>query len=1124
MNEKEKELKGKASEEKAEDKGMHSSVEDILKERMRLEEERQKLDAMIKEKYQRNVAIMFTDIKGSTKYFETYGDIEGRALIETHNRMLFPIISAHGGKVIKTIGDAIMAMFEKPDQAVLAGMEMQKALAEYNKTQDQKHKAIHIRIGLNYGPAVVESADVFGDAVNVAARVESKCEPDQVLISESLYQEVRQSEDILCRLFGEVEVKGKSEPVKLYRVIWSEEQLLAEEQYQQAGLRRAKEKRAGAEMVLELGLSKEGNKLKVSVMERRKGEERTVQQYQTIKVSEDAINQLCSKIVTLLNQANRRGRLSKELLKQLEEAGQSLYDQLLPREAKEKLQQSRAENLILRMDDHLVQIPWELLYNGAEFLCMRYNIGRIVSTRQRVSEAQARKVAHPLKMLVLADPRGDLPESAREGAILRNELDHYPDMVSVNIKSSKIDRNYVLSRIRDYDIIHYAGHADYDAKNPSESGWLIADGKLKAEEVSNLTGKKPMPALVFANGCQSGQTDAWTINENYENQIFGLANAFLVSGVQHYIGTFWEILDEPGREFAIAFYRELLDGASVGEAVRMARKHLIEKYGEETIVWASYMLYGDPSFTYLAQAMPKAEEREEAVREERYPAEMAVRGSSAEMVAQKSSGLGKWLGIGAIALILAVIGIWWVSKGVSVKVPEDAIAKAYSQLEKGDLKSAEAIFASLSEKRGDAKVRGYEGLAAVAFQRNDLASARDYAQKAMEMDQLAIYPHVIMGNIYYNQNDIANAEAEYRAAIQGVNGKPWMKSEAYNRLGRIASEKGDDQVAIQNYESAVKEDPANAEASINLGQKFLSLGNPAKAQSAFKAGASANPNDATLSMLLAESIRRTQEAEADKARAELINQEIADLVKRFKEGKMSAPKEEQDEWNSKPMTLALIDFETKGKMGLMEGEDDFLRLAITNALKETGRVRVVEREKLDKIISELNLSSSELASDETRLKLGKLLSARVIATGSIIRYQGKLQVSIRMIETETSEVKVALTSDPYPETASPGEVAKSLVEQLIQEVKKAYPLRGTIAQIAGDEIVLNIGSGVGLKPGTKLRVLEERKVTIGNKLSTTRIEAGTAEVTRAESELGYAKPVEVKNPFKVGMKVEEIVE
>ena len=1100
------------------------SVEEILKERLRLEEERRKLDQMLKERYQRQVAVMFTDIKGSTQFFETYGDIEGRALIEKHNKILFPLIEKYQGKIIKTIGDAIMAMFEDPEKSVLCAIEMQKALAEYNHSQDERHKEIHIRIGLNWGLGVVEENDVFGDVVNVSARVESQCEPDQILISESLYQTVRKSEDILCRFFGEVEVKGKSEPLKLYRVIWSEEQLISEEEFKKAGVRRARAREKEL-LILELNITREREQLKVSVGEHKKGEERTVQQYQTVKISEEAITQLCSQIRSLLNQANRRGRLSKEILKQLQQAGQSLYDQLLSREAKEKLEQSQAGHLVLRIDDQLVQIPWELLYDGKEFLCLRFNMGRIVSTRQRVREGKARKIAHPLRMLVLADPRGDLPQSAREGILLRDELDRYSDLITVNLKSSRIDRNYILSRIRDYDIVHYAGHADYDTQSPEDSGWLLADGKLKAVEIKNLSGRKPMPALVFANGCQSGQTEAWSIEENYEERIFGLANAFLVSGVQHYIGTFWEILDEPGREFALAFYQELLAGATIGEAVKEARKHLINKYGEETIVWASYMLYGDPSYSYLVLAKEEEKEEPEETKELASAfAETALRGSTAEALAVKKFPASRWVYLGILFALLIAGGLWLFRSGIQVKIPEDEIELAYQQLRQGNLASAQEKFTKFAEKRGLVQARGLEGLSAVFFQKNDLAQAKDYALKALEIDAEAIYPHIILGNIFYNQGDIASAEQEYRQAIAGTSGRNWMKAEAYNRLGRIYSEKGRDQLALESYQQAVSQDPANIQASVNLGQKYLALGKSEQAKATFQKVLKASPDNQMVSLLLAEAVRRSQEAVLEKERADQLNQEINQLIERYKAGKLEGEQGPQDTWTSRPITLAFIDFETKGKFGLMEGEDDFLRLAITNALKETGRVRVVEREKLDRIIQELNLSSSELASDETRLKLGRLLSARLIASGSIIRYGGKLQISLRLIETETSEVKVAITTDTFPEDAPPEQVANELVSELVKKLRSAYPLRGEIIQVEGEELVINLGSKIGAKPGIQMRILKEKQVKIGERLTTTRLEVGKAEIERVEDELSYARPVEAKEQITTGMKVEEIVE
>ena len=107
-----------------------------------------------------------------------------------------------------------------------------------------------------------------------------------------------------------------------------------------------------------------------------------------------------------------------------------------------------------------------------------------------------------------------------------------------------------------------------------------------------------MPSLVFSNACQSGHSGEWRIAEEYEQQIFGLANAYLLSGVQHYVGTFWEILDEPSCFFAKRFYSFLAESLKIGEAVRRARLELIDTYGEETIVWATYMLYGDPTFEF----------------------------------------------------------------------------------------------------------------------------------------------------------------------------------------------------------------------------------------------------------------------------------------------------------------------------------------------------------------------------------------------------------------------------------------------------------------------------------------------------------------------------------------------
>ena len=139
-----------------------SSIEKLLRDR-------EKLDAHLKDKFSRDVTVMFTDIKGSTSFFESRGDIEGRLMVQKHNDMLFPLIESSQGRVIKTIGDAIMAGFDDPVMAVRSASKMQQTLTDFNRGKSSKEQ-IHIRIGVNTGEGIVEAKDIFGDVVNVAAR------------------------------------------------------------------------------------------------------------------------------------------------------------------------------------------------------------------------------------------------------------------------------------------------------------------------------------------------------------------------------------------------------------------------------------------------------------------------------------------------------------------------------------------------------------------------------------------------------------------------------------------------------------------------------------------------------------------------------------------------------------------------------------------------------------------------------------------------------------------------------------------------------------------------------------------------------------------------------------------
>jgi CHAT domain-containing protein len=340
---------------------------------------------------------------------------------------------------------------------------------------------------------------------------------------------------------------------------------------------------------LVLDLTREGRRLKVGFSE---DHQKTLRPYEDHEVHWEQVEKTCLEIISLLGRSNRA---APEIPNGLKKSGQLLFDLLIPAKAKEKLATTAAQTLTLRLEDSLVHIPWELLHDGREFLCRRFAIGRIPSTRQIPTSRSVRTLQAPFEILILADPRGDLEASYREGLEIKNFLDERRDIFQVDFKSYPVDIAFVTKNLRDYDIVHYAGHAEHDPRNPFESGWLLSDGILRAGTIAAMGGFQPMPALVFSNACQSGRTEEWMILEGYEQQIFGLANAFLLSGVQHYIGTFWEVVDEPSSHFAKNFYARLAERESVGTALHSARRHA---YGERSLLWASYMLYGDPGFAF----------------------------------------------------------------------------------------------------------------------------------------------------------------------------------------------------------------------------------------------------------------------------------------------------------------------------------------------------------------------------------------------------------------------------------------------------------------------------------------------------------------------------------------------
>jgi class 3 adenylate cyclase len=175
------------------------------------------------DKLRRTITVMFTDIQGSTAYFEKYGDAAGLVMVHHCNDTLRGIVQEHRGRVIKTIGDGMLATFEECVPSVEAAMKMQHGLVDLNALRPESDR-VAIRIGIHYDTGIVRSQDVFGDVVNVASRIESVATPRQIVISDTLYQEVRNGEFEIQKL-GRFVLKGKKSARTLYEVMWNKESL-----------------------------------------------------------------------------------------------------------------------------------------------------------------------------------------------------------------------------------------------------------------------------------------------------------------------------------------------------------------------------------------------------------------------------------------------------------------------------------------------------------------------------------------------------------------------------------------------------------------------------------------------------------------------------------------------------------------------------------------------------------------------------------------------------------------------------------------------------------------------------------------------------------------------------------
>ncbi len=164
---------------------------------------------------------MFADVVGSTAMYENMGDEAARSRIAKALNAMTSICRRHKGKLVKTLGDEIMVYFLDVDMSILAAKVIQETMED---DRSPETVGISIRIGMQYGEAILDNDDLFGDIVNVASRVASLAQARQILYPVELTSKIKSHELIEnTRLFDRIQVKGRHETLDVYMYSWEDD-------------------------------------------------------------------------------------------------------------------------------------------------------------------------------------------------------------------------------------------------------------------------------------------------------------------------------------------------------------------------------------------------------------------------------------------------------------------------------------------------------------------------------------------------------------------------------------------------------------------------------------------------------------------------------------------------------------------------------------------------------------------------------------------------------------------------------------------------------------------------------------------------------------------------------------
>lgn len=401
----------------------------------------------------------------------------------------------------------------------------------------------------------------------------------------------------------------------------------------------------------------------------------------------------------------------------------------------------------------------------------------------------------------------------------------------------------------------------------------------------------------------------------------------------------------------------------------------------------------------------------------------------------------------------------------------DEIARAelgYDLLRQRKFDAAEREFRVLASNPGaEVALMGQEGLAEAMLARGNPQGALAQANAIIAKAPARTAPYLIRGRALAVEGRPQDSAASFQTAAGPKTNADfwWQKAGALVAVGNQQA-RHDPRLAVQTYERAAKEDPKSVDALSNLAVALNQSGDPQRSRAVLEKALAIDPDDAVAAALLRQ-VRDSLAERDDLARQRYIDDTVKELSARFRNPPPKAAPP-ADDWTSPALALTVLPFSDQSLASLTGGRigvDGLIQQALIHELQSRGWT-IVERRLLDKLMNEINLGSSALADPDTQIRLGRVLAARLMVSGTLTGDA----VALRAIDTETTRLAL-VRSEPAGDPVDPQRVAAKIADELARTIRDKYPLKGRVVQMDGERAIINLGRKQGVVAGQSFNVL-----------------------------------------------------